>query len=66
MPHELALFGVYISPLLPACFAGFGLAALTGWALAHAGFLRYFANPPWVIAALGVIYVCLFLWGFAQ
>lgn len=63
MPHELALWGVTISPLLPACFAGFALAAVTGWLLARLNWLRFFANPPWVVAGLGVIYVCLIFRG---
>lgn len=63
MPHELSLWGVYLSPFLPACLLGFGLAALSALALARLGWLRFFANPPWVIVALGVIFICGFSWG---
>ena len=51
MPHELALVGIYFSPLLPIVLFGILGALLSGW----------FANPPWVFMALIVIYVCLLL-----
>lgn len=66
MPHELALWGVYLSPFLPVCLFGFGLAALAGIVLARLGWLRYFANPPWVIVALGVMFICVLSWGFER
>ena len=45
MPHELALVGIYFSPLLPIVMFGI-LGALA---------------TPWVFMALIVIYVCLLL-----
>lgn len=66
MPHELSVFGIYVSPLLPAFFGGFALAALSGWLLARADWLRFFANPPWVVVALGVIYTTLMYRGIVS
>ncbi len=59
MPHELSFLGVFFSPLVLSCFFGFSLAALVGTLMARLGWLRFFANPPWVITAVGIIIICL-------
>lgn len=59
MPHELALLGVYFSPFLPiVLFAVLGALA-TAFLLNRTGLSGWFANPPWVFAALIALYVCL-------
>ncbi len=59
MPHELALMGVYFSPFLPVVLLAVLGALATAFFLNRAGLSGCFANPPWVFAALLVIYVCL-------
>ncbi|WP_294513551.1 DUF1656 domain-containing protein [uncultured Bilophila sp.] len=59
MPHELALMGVYFSPFLPVVLLAVLGALATAFFLNRAGLSGWFANPPWVFAALLVIYVCL-------
>lgn len=61
MPHELALFGVYFSPLLAVVPAGVAAALVTAVVLNLTGISAWFANPPWVFLALIVIYICIFL-----
>ena len=59
MPHELALVGIYFSPLLPIVLFGILGALATAFVLNRTGLSGWFANPPWVFMALIVIYVCL-------
>ena len=61
MPHELALVGIYFSPLLPIVLFGILGALATAFVLNRTGLSGWFANPPWVFMALIVIYVCLLL-----
>ena len=61
MPHELALVGIYFSPLLPIVLFGILGALATAFVLNPTGLSGWFANPPWVFMALIVIYVCLLL-----
>ena len=60
MPHELALVGIYFSPLLHSAVWHSGALA-TAFVLNRTGLSGWFANPPWVFMALIVIYVCLLL-----
>ena len=61
MPYELALVGIYFSPLLPIVLFGILGALATAFVLNCTGLSGWFANPPWVFMALIVIYVCLLL-----
>lgn len=49
MPHELALVGIYFSPLLPIVLFGILGALATAFVLNRTGLSGWFANPPWVI-----------------
>ncbi|MFQ8737337.1 MAG: DUF1656 domain-containing protein [Bilophila wadsworthia] len=60
MLHELALVGIYFSPLLPIVLLGI-LGAGDGVCVEPYRLSGWFANPPWVFMALIVIYVCLLL-----
>ena len=60
MPHELALVGIYFSPLLHSAVWHSGRAG-DAFVLNRTGLSGWFANPPWVFMALIVIYVCLLL-----
>ena len=48
MPHELALVGIYFSPLLPIVLFGILGALATAFVLNRTGLSGWFANPPWV------------------
>lgn len=52
MPHELALVGIYFSPLLPIVLFGILGALATAFVLNRTGLSGWFANPPWVFMAL--------------
>lgn len=56
LPHELAFAGVYFPPLLLAGFLGLLAAIGTAHFLDRYRLSRFFANPPTVILAMGVIY----------
>jgi hypothetical protein len=56
IPHEFALGGVYLPPLLIAAFLGALAAVLTARLLNRYRLSRYFFYPPVVFLALTVIY----------
>lgn len=59
MMHELSFLGIYISPLVPILVCAVIGAVFSMVLLNKTGLSRYFANPPWVFAALCIIYTCL-------
>ena len=60
MPHEFAIGGVYLPPLLVASVLGTIAAAVTARLLNRVRLSRYFFYPPAVFLALMVIYTVLF------
>jgi hypothetical protein len=56
IPHELALGGVYLPPMLVAAFFGCIAALLTARLLNRYRLSRYFFYPPAIFLALMVIY----------
>lgn len=56
IPHEFALGGVYMPPLLVAAFLGLVAAFVTAHLLNRYRLSRYFFYPPLVFIALTVIY----------
>jgi len=56
MPHEFAIGGVFMPPLLVAGFFGVLAAALTAMLLNRYRLSKYFFYPPLVFVALAVIY----------
>ena len=60
MPHEFAIGGVYMPPLLVASVLGTIAAAVTGRLLNRVRLSRYFFYPPLVFLALMIIYTVLF------
>ncbi len=60
MPHEFAIGGVYVPPLLVACVLGTIAAAVTSRLLNRVRLSRYFFYPPLVFLALMIIYTVLF------
>ena len=60
MPHEFAIGGVYVSPLLVASVLGTLAAAVTARLLNRVRLSRYFFYPPAVFLALMIIYTVLF------
>jgi hypothetical protein len=56
VPHEIALGGVYMPPLLVAGALGVVAAVVTAKLLNRYRLTRYFYNPPLVFVALMVIY----------
>ena len=60
MPHEFAIGGVYMPPLLVAGLLGVIAAVATAWLLNRYGLSRYFFYPPLVFVALAVIFMVLF------
>jgi hypothetical protein len=60
MPHEFAIGGVYVPPLLVASVLGTIAAAVTARLLNRVRLSRYFFYPPAVFLALMVIYTVLF------
>jgi hypothetical protein len=60
MPHEFAIGGVYVPPLLIAGVLGTIAAAVTSRLLNRVRLSRYFFYPPLVFLALMIIYTVLF------
>jgi len=60
MPHEFAIGGVYVPPLLVASVLGTLAAAVTARLLNRVRLSRYFFYPPAVFLALMIIYTVLF------
>ena len=60
MPHEFAIGGVYVPPLLVASVLGTIAAAVTGRLLNRVRLSRYFFYPPAIFLALMIIYTVLF------
>lgn len=59
IPHEFALGGVYMPPLLVAAFIGVLLAIGTAHQLNRRRLSQHFFYPPVVFLALTVIYTVL-------
>jgi hypothetical protein len=60
MPHEFAIGGVYMPPLLIAGMLGVIAAMVTARLLNRYRLSKYFFYPPLVLLALMVIYTILF------
>jgi hypothetical protein len=60
MPHEFAIGGVYLPPLLVASLFGVVAALVTARLLNHYRLSKYFSHPPLVLLAMMVIYTILF------
>ena len=58
-PHEIAIGGVYMPPLLIASLLGAIAAVFTARLLNRYRFSRYFFYPPLVFVAMTVIYTVL-------
>ena len=56
IPHEFAIGGVYMPPLLIAALLGTIASVVTARALNRYRLSRYFSYPPLVFLALMVIY----------
>ncbi|MGD8776958.1 MAG: DUF1656 domain-containing protein [Syntrophobacterales bacterium] len=56
MPHEFAIGGVYMPPLLIAAILGTIAAVATARLLNRYRLSRYFFYPPLVFVALAIIY----------
>lgn len=56
IPHEFAVGGVFMPPLLIASFLGILAAVLTALVLNRLRLSRYFFYPPLVLVSLAVIY----------
>ena len=56
MPHEFAIGGVYMPPLLIAAILGTIAAVVTARLLNRYRLSRYFFYPPLVFVALAIIY----------
>ncbi len=59
MPHEFAIGGVYVPPMLIAGVLGTIAAAVTARLLNRVRLSRYFFYPPLVFLALMIIYTVL-------
>ena len=59
MPHEFAIGGVYMPPLLIAAILGTIAAVTTARLLNRYRLSRYFFYPPLVFVALAIIYTVL-------
>jgi hypothetical protein len=59
IPHEFALGGVYLPPLLIAALFGAVAAVVTAQLLNRFRLSRYFFYPPLVFVGLMVIYTVL-------
>ncbi|MGD8253050.1 MAG: DUF1656 domain-containing protein [Syntrophobacterales bacterium] len=59
MPHEFAIGGVYMPPLLIAAIFGTIAAVVTARLLNRYRLSRYFFYPPLVFVALAIIYTVL-------
>jgi hypothetical protein len=60
IPHEFAISGVFMPPLLVVSFLGAGAAVATAQILNHFRLSRFFFFPPLVFLALTVIYTVFF------
>jgi type II secretory pathway component PulF len=60
MPHEFAIGGVYMPPLLIAAILGTIAAVATARLLNRYRLSKYFFYPPLVFLALAVIFTVLF------
>jgi hypothetical protein len=58
-PHEFAIGGVYLPPLLVAAFLGAIAAMLTAQLLNRYRLSRYLFYPPLVLLSLMIIYTVL-------
>jgi len=58
-PHEIAIGGVYMPPLLIASLLGVMAAALTARQLNRYRLSRYFFYPPLVFVAMAIIFTVL-------
>jgi len=58
-PHEIAVGGVYLPPLLIAFFLGIMAAIYTAKMLNRYRLSRYFFYPPAVLLSMVVIYTVL-------
>ena len=56
IPHEFAIGGIYMPPLLIASFLGILAAVVTAHVLNRFRLSRYFFYPPLVLFSLVVIY----------
>ena len=59
MPHEFAIGGVYLPPLLIAAILGTIAAVVTARLLNRYRLSKYFFYPPLVFVALAIIYTVL-------
>ena len=59
MPHEFAIGGVFMPPLLIAAILGTIAAVVTARLLNRYRLSRYFFYPPLVFVALAIIYTVL-------
>jgi hypothetical protein len=59
MPHEFAIGGVYMPPLLIAAILGTIAAVVTARLLNRYRLSKYFFYPPLVFVALAIIYTVL-------
>jgi hypothetical protein len=59
IPHEFAIGGVYLPPLLIAAILGVGLAILSGRLLNRNHWSQHFFYPPLVMLSMMIIYTLL-------
>jgi len=59
IPHEFALAGIYLPPLLVAGVLGLAASVVTAQQLNRYRLSRFFFYPPLVSLALAVIYTIL-------
>ncbi len=59
VPHELAIFGVYLPPMLVAAVFGIMAALVTARLLNQMRLSRFFFYPPLVSLAMMIIYTIL-------
>jgi hypothetical protein len=59
-PHEFAIAGVYMPPMLVAALFGIIATVLSVRLISHYRWSKYFAFPPAVFLALTVIYTVFF------
>ena len=59
LPHEFAIGGVYLPPLLIAALLGVLLALGSGGLLNHYRLSQHFFYPPLVMLAMMIIYTVL-------
>ena len=59
IPHEIAIGGVYLPPLLVAGIFGVLLASLSGHLLNRYRLSRHFFYPPLVMLAMTTLYTVL-------